>query len=335
VGHDVILDKQDILFNDQVVVNIPGNQYLWRLENFTVSGRNPGTVEDLTEFINLAVRFRVTILIKGNLKELDCNRRFPDKDIDGMLKWAHELSKKNPEQLNWEELLGLSIVHVFYERGYFHYWRQVRDNLKKVNKPMLDSYVKMTIELLYCTALKYNLIQSSDSFQPQQQALIQLLKPIILFDVSVKYSYKGIQWFINSYDPDIKGSINIVLGNKIIIELKISDSLELNHRLLAHLKSSIASDTKLVVDPITLVLIPNLGIVYQSNLKLDPQASPWVSVEQELIYRAIRRKLNLQFDTNDMTETYNILKKQKISPEEKNYMIQFIQNMNDHQFILD
>lgn len=288
------------------IISLRVGPYYWEPKNWTVQGRTPNTKEDITQFINRAVILRVNILIKGELEQRDWNtRNIRDKDVIEMMNWARILFTKPPKLFTWKELITLSMVFEYFDGGYIHYWRQAI--LLNLNEKMLDTMVENTIYLLYQIGYKYNLIPSD----LMKKNIHEILNDITRFGIPINYSYEGIQWFTDFYQPVVSGIINILLGENIIIELAISDHVELNHQLLVHLNSAIVSDRNICHNPIKMVLIPNLGIVYRSHMKIKP-VSPMISLERELLYRVFRRKLPLSFDEKNMIMTYNILDKKKI-----------------------
>jgi len=288
---------------------------------YTIEGRAPGTVEDISVFIDLVVRFRVDLIIKGKLSSLGLPRiddfanfwekKRNEKELEeydkDMIEWVKkfERAEKTNETITWCELFNYSIAFETIRTGYFHYWRQLanRINNEKIYEN-LEKCVNNTIKLLYQIGIKENILNSSHESEPPLLEIIEQLKKVVDFTVRNKYNF-DVKWFTAEHDSCIGGDIDIVMGSRILIVLKVSNSLKLEDLLQLQLYSSFRCELKEDKSLTKLILMPNLSSVYKANCILQPVAAKEnINIEKEVIYRVIRRKLQLKFDTENMINSF-------------------------------
>ena len=292
VPFDPILNVREKLFASQELYQCgEGRGFLLGYDDRLIDGRVAGTKEDISAFLGSAVHARLQLLLSGTLISLAVDEKEFDHD---MCEWHTNIFKtKRPVDFTWEDLIRYAIVRETCATRYKHHWRQIIPNIGSIKHDLLDRCVVNAVTALYQTVAtiekhgfgRMSPVNTSLDFY----GMINLLKHKVQCEVEV-VTPVPFSWF-DEHANIICGSMDLVVDlsptHKLIVELKVSNQLRLDHMLQVQMYTSMSqvSDPQIQYTPV--VLVANLGEAHQIHL---------LDVADEFIYRMALRKTGRKFE---------------------------------------
>jgi len=282
---------------DHIEQNVPFSSCLRYIE-----GRSKGTVEDISPIIGTAVHTKLSILLGYTPTSLGIQAGIADVDL---IEWLHDLYDIPSTKWTWGQILTYSAAHQTLRTGFMCYWRQLNHYTCKPSPELvlfMEKSLQNTVQILYDLASDKRLIRSNISTFSLKN-MIKVLKPVVSVEVPVNFIFP-VSWWTDLYEFNISGSIDIILGNKYIVELKVSDARQSHqHALQVQLYNSITYlETRKKLT--SYVLIANQAYLYQVDLQLQKSCAT-VSVDKEFMYRILKRRAKQQFTTSkEMIQDY-------------------------------
>lgn len=320
VPYDELLNNQNALFNTSQDFKMEDG-FNFSDNDRIIPGREPGTAEDLSAFIGIAVMEKIQFMLTGTLVRILVNDRRP---FDNEMNDWYDMHTK-PESFTWQDYLLRAIAHETYKLKYKHWWRQLKPNLHLVNESLLDRSVDNALQALYATAKRWvdqcpqreccqgnQCCQSDQCCQHQvphiitTKEMIDHLRPLVQFEVPLTQHIPH-SWFSDRY-LCISGRADIIITDqysprrKLVVELKVSNALKLDHLLQVQMYAScLRSHVGFMLDDDkpcgaigAAVIIANKGECHWVEFKM-PKTTP-KSVEEEFIYRMAARKVGCGWD---------------------------------------
>jgi hypothetical protein len=290
VPFDTILNSRDTLFKTKLLTE---SEFAFDLktDDRIIDGRVAGTLEDLSPFIGTAVHSKLRDLIHPD--SLFPITQFIDQNLldSDMVEWEKTIFEtKKSSQFTWEDFTRYAIVVETTFSKYKHYWRQITPNVHKIKHALLDRALLNTVTSIYTTVRMYR-HEEKESTPPSLDDMILYLRPLSRCEIPVKVGIP-FNWF-SEYENSISGSIDLVVTisptKKLIIELKVSNGLKLDHMLQVQMYTQMYKytiDQKSELIPI--VVLANRGEAHE--LTIDP------AIEPEFVYRMALRKTGQKFE---------------------------------------
>jgi len=261
-----------------------------------IDGRCVGTKEDVSPILGVLIELLV-------LQE--CKRQFPQYAYAEVLN-AFQDSRESADEVGLflaefytkpghtlEDLARFAVAKFAIDSGFIHVWRQIDGaafcNWLKTHQSIVEgcvSNVQVMLAQLLGAPCDWNVLSPR----------IQFFK-----NVAMDFTFA---WFQTRYEPCIVGQIDMLLDNDILVELKVTSGLQMDHILQAQLYSSLLWKTQLTVPKKTvtpIVMIANLGEMHRVDLTLAPSVET-VSSHFELLYRAAKRRMLQSFRAEDMVK---------------------------------
>jgi hypothetical protein len=253
-----------------------------------------------------------------NIDELkdEIAHKYSDHEID-MFMFLLNISQKST--LTWQELIKLSICREVTKSKLRIYWRQLHRSIDKY-LPVGGSYESiMDQSLINCWyIIGFILVQRGKiSRAAWVEAIthsvldadyIQMLAPHIRTEGGIVHNF-DLSWFTVNYSH-VTGSIDLVIDGEVLLEIKNSSQLHLDHMLQAQMYHSLSIVNHKVIqksqyadhNKTNLVLIANLGELYQIDLMF-----PGPYQHEEFIYRMLARKCLRNDQSYNLTEYLDVL----------------------------
>jgi hypothetical protein len=251
-----------------------------------IDGRVAGTKEDVSAFLGSAVHAKLQLLLSGTLHPLSVNEKEFDRD---MCDWHTNIFKiKHPVDFTWEDLIRYAIVRETCGTRYKHHWRQIIPNIGSIKHELLDRCVANAVTALYQTVVSSGGSVVSNSTL-DFYGMINLLKHKVQCEVEV-VTPVPFSWF-DEHANIICGSMDLVVElsptHKLIIELKVSNQLRLDHMLQVQMYTSMSQVSDPLIQYTPVVLIANLGEAHQIRI---------LDISDDFIYRMALRKTGRKFE---------------------------------------
>lgn len=290
VPFDIVLNSRDTLFKTKLITESE-MAFDLKTDDRIIDGRVAGTQEDLSPFIGTAVHSKLRDLIYPDSLHPITPGTQKDLFDDDMIDWeTNVFETKKSSQFTWEEFVRYAIIIETKTSQYKHYWRQITPNVHKIKHALLDRALLNAVTAIYKTVRMYRQ-EEKESTEPLLDDMISYLRPLSRCEVAVDINIP-FDWFAE-YRNSISGSIDLIVTlsptKKLIVELKVSNGLKLDHMLQVQMYTQIY---KYTVDRkselIPLVVLANRGESHE--LTIDPVIDP------EFVYRMALRKTGQAFD---------------------------------------
>jgi len=292
VPFDPLFSLCESLFAPRLVYGSPHGFEL-DVHDRIITGRVPGTIEDLSPFIGQAVDAKLSLLFSGTLMPLKLAKDEFDAD---MCAWqAHLFQTKQPQEFSWNDLLRYAIIRETCDSGYKHYWRQMTPNLGGISAHLLDQCVDNAIAALYHTVRQWEQGTTAPSDELiSRSTMLSFLQPKIRCQVGVSRIIP-FTWF-DEFSQLLLGSIDFVVTlagpvpRQLLIELKISNVLRKDHLLQVHAYESMYEHKDVPSTSVhSMVLLANKGEMHLAQPK-------HVVSHEEFLYRLALRKAGQSYD---------------------------------------
>lgn len=284
VPFDEVLSVRDHFCQTELIHQLPVSERISFCQDMVqVKGREPGTTEDLSRFINLAVRFRVMLDLKQELTfwDWDDEESLIDQLDPDMLNWLTAYSKN--VTTHWKDLLKYAIAFETVESKYTHYWRQIKCDEIKIPDQFLEQCFQNVKALL-------------DNLTNKQALTI---KGECETGVHIPYV-----WFKNKYSGNVLGFIEFLVTLKdksqALVQINCAGSdltMEQMHQAL--LSSSVQKLTKKQVSH-TYILNAVCGTLHEVKLSLQKDT---LCPEFEYFVRHLCRKTSQDFTAIDLEKS--------------------------------
>lgn len=290
VPFDIVLNSRDTLFKTKLMTESE-LAFDLKTDDRIIDGRVAGTQEDLSPFIGTAVHSKLRDLIYPDSLHPITPGTQKDLFDDDMVDWETEVFRiKRSSQFTWEDFVRYAIIIETKTSQYKHYWRQITPNVHKIKHALLDRALLNAVTAIYKTVRMYRQ-EEKENVEPSLDTMIAYLRPLSRCEVAVDINIP-FNWF-TEYRNSISGSIDLIVTlsptKKLIVELKVSNGLKLDHVLQVQMYTQMY---KYTVDHkselIPLVVLANRGESHE--LTIDP------AIEHEFVYRMALRKIGRAFD---------------------------------------
>lgn len=306
VPFDTVLNSRDTLFKTKLLTE---SEFAFDLktDDRIIDGRVAGTQEDLSPFIGTAVHSKLRDLIYPDSLHPITPGTQKDLFDDDMVEWETNVFKtKTSSQFTWEDFVRYAIIIETKTSQYKHYWRQITPNVHKIKHALLDRALLNAVTSIYETVRLYrqadvnekkqgdaNRQEKKEKSTPSLNDMILYLRLLSRCEVAVDIGIP-FKWFAE-YRNSISGSIDLIVTlsptKKLIVELKVSNGLKLDHMLQVQMyrqmyKYTVDGKSELI----PLVVLANRGEAHE--LTIDPV------IEPEFVYRMALRKTGQKFEPN-------------------------------------
>jgi hypothetical protein len=290
VPFDIVLNSRDTLFKTKLLTESE-LAFDLKTDDRIIDGRVAGTQEDLSPFIGTAVHSKLRDLIYPDSLHPITPGTQKDLFDDDMVNWETDVFRiKRSSQFTWEDFVRYAIIIETKTSQYKHYWRQITPNVHKIKHALLDRALLNAVTAIYKTVRMYR-HEEKESVEPSLGDMISYLRPSSRCEVAVDINIP-FDWFAE-YKNSISGSIDLIVTlsptKKLIVELKVSNGLKLDHMLQVQMYTQMY---KYTVDHkselIPLVVLANRGESHE--LAIDP------AIEPEFVNRMALRKTGQAFD---------------------------------------
>lgn len=274
-----------------------------------MTGRSPGTTEDLSKVLGTAIEtmifFRCLNALPTVTYEMLLDRFHDVVPADELWNFMQQLYDKKKAEITWSDIVRVAIVKICCTDGFIHTWRQL-------NHAELDKWLKKSTAFLErsvrnARTLLLRLLNLDQNDPPSSVPIAKktrmgmnqnqwaegwrVLRPHLKFwqHISTTTEY---DWFHDKYS-ELNGEMHILLSNGIVVHLSIAPHLQMMDVQLAQ--------ACMCLDPQqrgkeAVVLIANLGEVYSIGYAGKGNRGP------EFIYRLLRRRMLLPVDENHMQD---------------------------------
>lgn len=242
-----------------------------------VPGREPGTVESLQPFFNMAVMTHLVYRLQGSVPPLPpVTSRDEDYFDRDMLDWVATFCQR--PTADWGAIIRYAVAAETRGTRYKHYWRQLN--------AIPESEIPVDF-LQRCSdnALTLLTAQARDG---NPRAHVEFHVPVSI--------YLPFSWFQQKYHNPICGFVDMYINKNQIVTLHVGDSVDADCMLRTQLYASIARHRGYV-------LLANRGQLHALKLTLEP-TSP--NVHFDLVYRTVRRKLQLPITPDIIRQDYQV-----------------------------
>ena len=264
-----------------------------------INGRTPVTFENMTAvigiFIELLIQQKCGACIRGFYMD-ELKKKFLSENAATEILDVMEVFQNKPvELLSRENLIVWALAKFAYGDGLIPYWRQMNTSY------LLKWVVEHEKFINQCLCNTKTMLASLLLMDPETDW--ETLAPHITFWEQIQFD-ANYEWWTKKYAPLITGEMDMVLSNGIIVEMKMTNDIQLDHALQVQLYKcmkilNMNKDGGNQGELKTVVMIPNMGQIHDIELVL-PQRSNNVPACFDLIYRCARRKMLL--DEGDVTE---------------------------------
>lgn len=269
-----------------------------------VNGREPGTTEDLSRFINLAVRFKVMLYLGQELAfwDWDDDDTLMDQIDPDMVNWIEGFSKD--VKTDWKTLLKYSIAFETMESKYTHYWRQIKCDEITIPSSYMDQCYDNIITIL------------KKMVNTDQVDLGKHVKSECETGLHVPFT-----WFKKLYSGNVTGFIEFIICPDLskpvqhLVQINcVGQDLSMEQIHKALLTSSVQRLTQNHIAK-TYVLNASCGALHEVSLCLKQKDSECMP-EFEYLIRHMCRKTSYDFNNLDLKKAlqqYQIFNARKIS----------------------
>ena len=221
-----------------------------------IEGRRAGDLEDIAAVLGIVIEFKLMQLFGFSLKQLLGGMRLWDaaygtddfgkantSDVSLRTYLRQEWDRQtSPTSCSWPDLLRAALASFTMDTGYIHQWRQIGDKMNTIPQDPLNQLVRNTLCLLESICEKHFPRAKSDSClggERQREdvcgAQIKRLQGVgIQFQTLVEITKSTSPIFashpqISRRVDGLEGLIDILLGGKVLIELKVSTAMQEAH----------------------------------------------------------------------------------------------------------
>lgn len=214
VPYDDVLSQKTLTWKP---CTVPGQAKALTPCRFIVPGRCAGVLENIAPILGTALEFKLAHLLYGTnpfLEDLQVLQRCKD---DSMLEWIQDAIDRGRNDATVDTFCKLALISQYLHDGFLSPWRQLAHYNWAKHQQFLDDAGRNVVYQLY--ALAFPTKKPSDDITIVSQALVPITH--LQYDMMLP-------WPNDPAIPSVKGVVDVILHNRIFVELKVSQQAEVD-----------------------------------------------------------------------------------------------------------